>query len=159
MAIPPSPGDVVSDDPAMARIQSYDHRLRDLVRDTGDVTIATRLGVPRSTAAGWLRKDGKVVTAEPVSAREKELQGEVVRLRRRVRALRAVVRLLVALVRALGVKLDWQRLPDGESKTSFLRAIERVLPNPALRRVLRILGVRYTPKNARLSLPARPWPL
>jgi transposase InsO family protein len=34
--------------------QRYDNRLRDLVRRTGDVTIATDLGVPRSTARGWL---------------------------------------------------------------------------------------------------------
>lgn len=35
--------------------RAYDHRLRDLVRATGDITLATRLGVPRSTVAGWLR--------------------------------------------------------------------------------------------------------
>jgi len=35
--------------------RTYDHRLRELVRKTGDLTIATRLGVPRSTVAGWLR--------------------------------------------------------------------------------------------------------
>src|SRR5262249_28204986 len=41
--------------PTTARSQRrYDHRLRDLVQRTGDVTIATDLGVPRSTARGWL---------------------------------------------------------------------------------------------------------
>ena len=30
--------------------QTYDHRLRDLVRSTGDAAIAVDLGVPRSTA-------------------------------------------------------------------------------------------------------------
>ena len=35
--------------------QRYDHRLRDLVQRAGDLTIATKLGVPRSTARGWLR--------------------------------------------------------------------------------------------------------
>jgi hypothetical protein len=35
--------------------QRYDHRLRDLVQRTGDLTITTDLGVPRSTARGWLR--------------------------------------------------------------------------------------------------------
>ena len=30
--------------------QRYDHRLRELVRRTGDLTIATDRGVPRSTA-------------------------------------------------------------------------------------------------------------
>jgi hypothetical protein len=34
--------------------QRYDHRLRDLVRRTGDMSVATDLGVPRSTARGWL---------------------------------------------------------------------------------------------------------
>jgi len=36
--------------------QRYDHRLRDLVQGTRDLTIATDLGVPRSTARGWLGK-------------------------------------------------------------------------------------------------------
>src|SRR5262245_62318421 len=39
----------------------YDHRLRDLVRRAGDVTIATDLGVPRSTARGWLAAASTVV--------------------------------------------------------------------------------------------------
>ena len=41
--------------------QRSDHRLRDLVHRTGDVTIATDLGVPRSTARGWLRTAGSGV--------------------------------------------------------------------------------------------------
>ena len=42
--------------PTTARPQQrYDHRLRNLVQRTGDVTVATDLGVPRSTArVGWL---------------------------------------------------------------------------------------------------------
>jgi hypothetical protein len=40
--------------PTTARPQQrYDHRLRNLVQRTGDVTVATDLGVPRSTARGW----------------------------------------------------------------------------------------------------------
>ncbi len=35
----------------------YDHRLQDLVRETGDLSIVTEVGVPRSTAAGWLRAE------------------------------------------------------------------------------------------------------
>jgi hypothetical protein len=41
--------------------QRYDHRLRELVQGTGDVTIATDLGVPHSTARGWLGKAPRVV--------------------------------------------------------------------------------------------------
>ena len=46
------------------RKQTYDHRLIRLVQETRDASIATRLGVPRSTAAGWLRRSPpEVVTA------------------------------------------------------------------------------------------------
>jgi hypothetical protein len=45
----------------------HDHRLRDLVQRTGDVTIATNLGVPRSTARGWLRTARKVVVSLDVT--------------------------------------------------------------------------------------------
>jgi putative transposase len=133
----------IGDDASMARTRrTYDHRLRDLVRDSDDVTIATRLGVPRSTATGWLRRTaGNVVTAEPLSIRERQLQAEVVRLRRAVQAFRAVVRLLVALLRVLGVDLDWRRLPDGEAKSALLRAIDRAKSGLKLRHVLRILGL------------------
>ncbi len=41
--------------------QRYDHRLREFVHRTGDVTIATDLGVPRSTARGWLHTAPEVV--------------------------------------------------------------------------------------------------
>jgi hypothetical protein len=47
--------------------QRYDHRLQDLVHSTGDVTIATDLGVPRSTARGWLGKAPKVVVSLDVT--------------------------------------------------------------------------------------------
>ena len=51
-----------------ARLQQrYDHRLRDRVHRTGDVTIATDLGVPRSTARGWLRMAPEVVVSLDVT--------------------------------------------------------------------------------------------
>ena len=47
--------------------QRYDHRLRDLVHRTGDVTIATDLGVPRSTARAWLGGEPTVVVSLDVA--------------------------------------------------------------------------------------------
>jgi hypothetical protein len=50
-----SQGPMINRMPTTSRPQQrYDHRLRDLVRRTGELTIATDLGVPRSTARGWL---------------------------------------------------------------------------------------------------------
>ena len=37
--------------------QRYDHRLRELVRHTGDPDSVAHLGVPRSTAISWLKDD------------------------------------------------------------------------------------------------------
>jgi hypothetical protein len=52
--------------------QRYDHRLRDLVQRTGDLTIATDLGVPRSTARGWLGATPRaVVTLDLADLAEK----------------------------------------------------------------------------------------
>jgi hypothetical protein len=68
----------------------YDHRLRDLVQRTGDLTIATDLGVPRLTARGWLGAAPRVVVSlEVVDLTEPELRQEILKLRRRVEKLAA----------------------------------------------------------------------
>ncbi len=120
--------------------QTYDHRLRDLVRTVGDPEIVAEFGVPRSTALGWLRGDyGPVVTANILDMDHTRLQAEVLTLRRRIRILGAIVRLLVALLRALDVRLDRTRLPDGAAKSRLLRAIDRAQGALSLRGALRVL--------------------
>jgi len=124
------------------RQQTYDHRLRDLVRTTGDPDILAELGVPRSTALGWLRRDYQpVVTADVLDMDHIRLQAEVLRLRRRNRTLAAVIRLLLALVRALGGRLEQRRLPQGPAKVQLLRAVEHTEDVLSLRGALRILGL------------------
>jgi hypothetical protein len=87
------------------RQRSYDHRLRDLVQRTGDLTIATDLGVPRSTARGWLGATPRVVvTLETADLTEPELRQEILKLRRRVEKLAALLRLALALLRGLRVQ-------------------------------------------------------
>jgi hypothetical protein len=86
--------------------QRYDHRLRDLVQRAGDVTIATDLGVPRSTARGWLGGAPAVVVGlDVVDFTEPELRQEVLKLRRRIRKLTALLRLALALLRTSGFRL------------------------------------------------------
>jgi len=67
--------------PTTARSQQhYDHRLRNLVQRTGDVTVATDLGVPRSTARGWLRATPTVVVGlDVLDLTEPELRQELCR--------------------------------------------------------------------------------
>ena len=97
--------------------RSYDHRLRNLVRLSGDMTVATDLGVPRSTARGWLRKTPRrVVSLNVTDSRENELQHEILQLRRRIQKLTSLLRLVVVLLRVSGFTLTRERLPDGTDK-------------------------------------------
>jgi len=127
--------------------QRYDHRLCDLVHNTGDVTIATNLGVPRSTARGWLRKAPRVtVSMEVTNLEAMELQQEILELRRRVKKLTALLRLALALLRSSGFSLAHGRLPDGRDKARIVRAVDRargVVPLRTLLRFLRLSQSRF----------------
>jgi len=92
-------------------LRRYDHRLRDLVRSTGDLAHAERRGVPRSTARGWLtsaRTD--VITIDVFDMNAVNLQQEVLALRIRVGRLVALLRLMVVMLKVSGFSLDSARL-------------------------------------------------
>ncbi len=62
----------------------YDHRFRKVVRETGDIELAVRNGVPRSTARDWSRlASPKVITLDVASMSDDELRREVIELRER----------------------------------------------------------------------------
>jgi hypothetical protein len=129
------------------RQRVYDHRLRELVRRTRDVGIATQLGVPRSTVAGWLRSAPQSVISHDVSEMsEVALQAEVIKLRRRVQTLGGVVGLLLAVLRVSGFRLDRAYISDPTARNDLLGAIERarkVLPVGTVLRILRVSASRY----------------
>jgi putative transposase len=120
--------------------QRYDHRLRDLVRRTGNVTLATDLGVPRSTARGWLHRGPTVVVSlDGTHQTELDLHQEIRQLRRRVRKLTALLRLVLTLRRASRFTLSRERLPDGHDRRRILGAVDRARACLPLRALLRFL--------------------
>ena len=71
----------------------YDHRLRELVRTTQDVSYAHQCGVPPSTARGWLSAPNvQVVTLESLDMDATQLRSEVQRLQTRIGKLIALLR-------------------------------------------------------------------
>jgi putative transposase len=129
--------------------RTYDHRLRELVRETGDPAIATRLGVPRSTAAGWLRaRPQDVISLDLLDLKETQLQAEVLKLRRRIRALGSVVSLLLAWLRVSGFRLEAKPLSPGPTRAALLRAVQRAREWLPLRAVLRLAGISSSRLNA-----------
>ncbi len=122
--------------------QSYDHRLRELVRSTGNLEHATRRGIPRSTARGWLSAQrARIVTLDVADQDHQRLQQQVLALRRRVDRLLALLRLLVVLGKVCGSSLSSLRFPDQASRRRLLAAIDRARAVLPLRAVLRIIGV------------------
>jgi hypothetical protein len=81
--------------PTTARPQQrYDHRLRNLVQRTGDVTVATDLGSP-SLDGTWVaatRRQPSWSLLDVTDLRASELHQEVLELRRRVKKLTALLR-------------------------------------------------------------------
>ena len=124
------------------RIQRiYDHRLVRLVQQTGDPTIGSRLGVPRSTLAGWLARAPRDVTTDAIADdAHAELRARVARLEKRNALMRAVLRILFALLRILKPDLSRLRVPAPE-KARLLRAIHRTQGVLGLRRILTIVGL------------------
>ena len=124
------------------RQNRYDHRLQDLVRNTGDIHVATRVGVPRSTASGWLRKESIPVISADVSSRtKKDLEAEVLKLREKLRLLTVLLRAVVALVKATGLDLVRTRIPDSADKRRIMRAVERASNSRERRRILKLIGL------------------
>ena len=104
--------------------RTYDHRLREHVVRCGPLAVAKQLHIPRSTVSTWRRRGLRpVVTVAPFDQDTQVALDSNARWEERARVLAAVVRLLLALLRASGFSLDENRLPEGKAKAGLLRAI------------------------------------
>jgi hypothetical protein len=80
-----------------------------------------------------------VVSFEVADLPEAELRQEILKLRRRVEKLAALLRLALALLQTSGFRLSGERLPDGHAKLRILRAVDQTREYMPLRAVLRFL--------------------
>jgi hypothetical protein len=70
-----------------------------------------------------------------------QLLNAIDKLERKARTLAAVVRLLLALLRVSGFRLDRDRLAEGFAKATVLRAISSAKPALSLALILRVVGL------------------
>ena len=153
-------GDARAMTPATAALprtrRAYDHRLREQVVRCGAKVVARHVQIPRSTASTWRRRGLRpVVTTEPFDQEKQHALDSSVRWEKRARALAAVVRLLLALLRASGFSLAGKRLPEGQAKAGILRAITSAkpfLPLAVLLRITRLEPARYHAWNRASTL-------
>ena len=132
--------------PENSHIQKqYDHRLRRLIQKTGDLDLAIRHGVPRSTARGWLKQaTTDVVSIDVLDMDAEALQREVLYLRRRITRLLALLHLVVVAIKVAEFSFDRVRIPEGARKQRLLRAIQRTRTHLPLREVLKLIGMSST---------------
>ena len=132
--------------------KQYDHRLRRLIQKTGDLDLAVRYGVPRSTARGWLKQASTdVVSIDVLDMDAEALQREVLYLRRRITRLLALLHLVVVAIKVAEFSFDRVRIPEGARKQRLLRAIQRTRTHLPLREVLKLIGMSSTRYHAWLG--------
>ena len=132
---------------ALRTRRSYDHRIREMICETGDPDLLPELKIPRSTIRNWFHRGiPDVVTCDLLSVENAELLAEIRKLRHRAAVLGAIVGLLIAMLRVSARQLDRERLPEGNGKRALLRAIERasrMLPLRVALRIARLSPSRY----------------
>jgi transposase InsO family protein len=82
-----------------------------------------------------------------------DLAAEVIRLRRRVRRVEALLRVVLAVVRAFRLDLARRRVPEGEGKRRLLRSVERAREILPLRRILGVAGLSPSRYHAWRRIP------
>ncbi len=123
----------------------YDRRFREVIRESRDIELAVRNGVPRSTARDRSRlASPKVISLDVTSMTDHELRQEVLDLRASQERLLAILRLLVVLVKVCEVTLRGRRVPGEQKKRLLLRAVDRSKTALSLRSTLRVLGLSKT---------------
>jgi hypothetical protein len=131
----------------------YDYRIQEAICESGDRDLFPELKIPRSTIRSWIHSGTTDVVSCDFAIRDRtELVAEIENLRRRTALLGAVVGLLTAMLRVSKVLLDYERLPEAETKRILLRAIGRtgkVLPLNAALRITRLSASRYHSGAAR----------
>ena len=127
--------------------RTYDYRIPEAICESGDRDLFPELEIPRSTIRSWIHRGVPDVVTSDLAVRDRaDLLGEIHRTEQRIALLGAIVGLLIAMLRVSKVRLDYERLPEGESKRVLLPAIERagkVLPLHAALRIARLSCSRY----------------
>jgi transposase InsO family protein len=127
--------------------QRYDYRIREAICETGDRDLFPELNIPRSTIRSWIHRGvPDVVTCDLAVGDRSDLVVEIRELRHRAALLGAVIGLLIAMLRVSKVNFEYERLPDGDSKATLLRSIERasrILPLHSALRIARLSSSRY----------------
>ena len=125
--------------------QTYDHRLRLAIAETGNPRLFPEAHIPESTRRTWTRRAvPNVVALRPEDSELVDLHVAVANLEAANARLRGVIRLLLALVSVLGGRLWDRRVESAADKARLLAAVRRAQPVLGKPGALRVLGLTST---------------
>jgi transposase InsO family protein len=127
----------------MPDTEPCDHRIREIVCETGNPRIFQHLHIPRSTTASWLSRGRRSVVSLDWHHDIASVLDENEKLKRRTERQTAIIVLLVVLLKLSRFRLDERRLPDATAKAKVLRAVDRSKDALSLKSTLRL--VRLSP--------------
>jgi putative transposase len=126
----------------MRNYRTYDHRIKEMIVESGDPSLFPSLDIPRSTATSWIRKGlTEGVTLPALNQPVQNLVQENERLRKELTISDATQKLTVFTFRVFGFQIQYQRLPSSESKDMILGAIEGASKFLSLKGCLEVIGL------------------
>lgn len=131
------------------RYRRYDHRIKNMIAESGDPYLFPDLAIPLSTAREWIKRGPQdVVTLWEIGQNEKNLLGEIQSLKKELNTLKVEQDLSIKTFRLFGFQIQYQRLPSEESKISLLQMVHDAVRTIGLERALETIGL----SRARWSL-------
>jgi len=122
--------------------RKYDHRLRNLIVESGDADLFPELNIPSSTIRDWFKKGSvEVVTTSALTQSHDILALNVLRLEKENSELRAEKNLFSQSVKICGFTVQYKRLPTEELKTEILVIVKQALQFLSLRACLELIGL------------------
>jgi hypothetical protein len=87
--------------------RTYDHRIREAICESGERDLFPEIDIPRSTLRSWIHRGAPDVVISDLAARERaDLIVEIREPEHRTALLRAVVGLLITMLRVSKVRFD-----------------------------------------------------
>jgi len=108
------------------RTLKHDPRLVQLVAAAGDASLFRDTGVSYFTLRNWVQLGkGDMSAYSLLDKRETDLMIKNLIISAELRAVKALLELVLTTMRVFGLSIDWKRLPTALAKTKILVAIEK----------------------------------
>ena len=126
----------------MTNYRCYDHRIKQMIADTGNPNLFPQLNIPPSTSREWIKKRTfDVVTLSELNYSNDELATQVSQLKGEIEKLKTMQKLVIFTFRIFGFQLQYQRLPKAENKKLLMEAINAAAKQLSLKDCLDAIGL------------------